>query len=122
MYKVLYINYLFKAFYQSDLVLFDVCCWLLFHGVGCRLVEFGVGWCWLLVSGDDDGILLLLCVYNCWYLGARVGDEAFDLHSVSWSGKRSLPQALHKWVDHRHGDLTPLFHLVKDLNQSEFIN
>lgn len=48
-------------------------------------------------------------------LSAFVGDEALDLDCVAWGGERRLPQALHERVDHRHGDLAPLLHLVKDL-------
>ena len=49
-------------------------------------------------------------------LSARLRNEALNLHSVSRSWEWSLPQLLHEWVDHGHGDLPPLLHLVKYLH------
>lgn len=49
-------------------------------------------------------------------LGARLWNEALNLHCVSRSWERSLPQLLHEWVDHGHGDLPSLLHLIKYLH------
>lgn len=52
-------------------------------------------------------------------LCARLGDEAFDGDSFPWGGEGRLPQALHEGVDHCHGDLAPLLHLVQDLGEKD---
>ena len=49
-------------------------------------------------------------------LSARLRNEALNLHSVSGSWEWSLPQLLHEWVDHGHGDLPPLLHFIEYLS------
>lgn len=58
-----------------------------------------------------------MCLSQGANLGALVGNEALDLDSVAWGGEWCLPKALHERVNHRHGDLVSLLHLVKDLHQ-----
>lgn len=52
-------------------------------------------------------------------LCARLGDEAFDGDRLPWSREGRFPEALHEGVNHRHGDLAPLLHLVQDLGEAE---
>ncbi len=61
-------------------------------------------------------VLVLVLVVGWSDLSTRLWNEAFNLHSVSRSWEWRLPQLLHEWVDHGHGFLPPLLHLVKYLH------
>lgn len=61
----------------------------------------------------------------CWALEtptnlcAWLRDEAFNGDSFPWSWEGWFPKALHEGVNHRHGDLAPLLHLVQDLGEKK---
>lgn len=60
--------------------------------------------------------VFLYCMAVCsTHLCTRFWNEALDINGVPWGRNRRLPQALHEGVDHRHGDLPSLLHLIKDL-------